>query len=240
MPKVKIIFGIKFSISPSSTNDELENYYSKNVKPFIESLLVNKNAKGVVYFCGTLLEFITKKHKESIIVIKELYKEKRLEILACGYYEPILQFIDSTHITSQIDKLTILIKDNITGKRANGFWLNNGVWEPSFPSLLDKVNIKYSFLSDLSFKYSGVDVASLFQIFITEDKGKTILLFPIIENLSISIGKVDVVKYYENICELQQTNKDNIVTVFIDDNDIEKDWLNSFFDLVSKNNDIDF
>ncbi len=239
MPKVKVVFGINFSISPSATNEELELYYSQKVKPFIASLFTEKSVKCVVHFCGTILEFIDKKHKETIIAIKELNKEKRIEFLVSGFYEPILQFIDSPYVTSQIDKLKILIT-NIVRKKAKGFWLTNGVWEPSFPSILDKANIKYSFLSDVSFKYSGVDVASLFQIFITEDKGKTVLLFPIIESLSNAIGKVDVNEYFDNLLGLSETNKDNIVSVFIDNKEVSPEWLGDFFSLVKDNKNIDF
>ena len=63
-----------------------ESAYQKAYKPFLDMLEKYKDIKFNFHYTGSLLSWIEKNHPEHIEKLKNLAKEKRIEIQSGGFY----------------------------------------------------------------------------------------------------------------------------------------------------------
>ena len=109
-------------------------------------------------------------------------KRGQNEIIGGGFYEPIYAIIPDRDKINQMKKLSKLIKLEF-GLDVKGAWLSERVWEPNYPSFLDKVGLKYVIVDDNHFRSTGITQEDTLYSYITEDSGKTVRIFPINEEL---------------------------------------------------------
>ncbi|MBY9006455.1 MAG: DUF1925 domain-containing protein [Candidatus Lokiarchaeota archaeon] len=109
-------------------------------------------------------------------------KRGQIEIIGGGFYEPIYAIIPDRDKINQMKKLSKLIKLEF-GLDVKGAWLSERVWEPNYPSFLDKVGLKYVIVDDNHFRSTGITQEDTLYSYITEDSGKTVRIFPINEEL---------------------------------------------------------
>ncbi|MDY3939329.1 MAG: alpha-amylase/4-alpha-glucanotransferase domain-containing protein [Spirochaetia bacterium] len=233
MSRVSLVLGFHFSLPPCFSDDEAERLYHRSIVPLIGLLARYPKLKVTIYFSGNLLDWLKKKHKESLFQLKNFYsRHKQIEFLSCGYYEPALQLISPRSRTYQIEQHYITIRDTVgKGVRSKGFWLNDGNWESSFPSLLQSMGFLYTFVDDTVVLSCGFSAKDAFDVFLTEDQGRTLFLFPIIRSLSFPFCEVPVDDYFDNLKQLQSTLHDDVVTIFkngfaLDESSYE--WIGTF------------
>lgn len=235
MSRVGFVLGLSFSLSPCFSEDEAERLYRRSIVPLIELLARYRDLKLTLYFSGNLLDWLKKEHKESLFQLKLFSsKQRRIEFLSCGYYEPPLQLISPRSRTYQIEQHYMTVRDTVgKGTRTKGFWLNDGNWESSFPSLLNSMGFQYTFIDDAAFLSCGFSAKDLFNVFITEDQGRTLFLFPIIRSLSEPFCEVPLDDYFDNLKQLQSTLHEDTVTVFKNGFSLTSqsyEWIGSFFE----------
>ena len=118
-----------------------ESTYQKAYKPFLDMLEKYKDIKFNFHYTGSLLLWIEKNHPEHIEKLKNLAKEKRIEIQSGGFYEPIMPSIPDKDKDIQIQKLNNYIKDKFDFN-PKGAWIAERVWEPTLVKNLAKNGIK--------------------------------------------------------------------------------------------------
>ena len=225
-----------------------ESTYQKAYKPFLDMLEKYKDIKFNFHYTGSLLSWIEKNHPEHIEKLKNLAKEKRIEIQSGGFYEPIMPSIPDKDKDIQIKKLNNYIKDKFKVK-AKGAWIAERVWEPTLVKNLAKNGIKYIMIDDSQFLTTGIDTKNIYGYFITDNENYKLNIFPISQELRYLIPFREVEKSIEYLKSIATEEGDRVV-VLHDDGEkygdwpgtqkwvYEDKWLENFFEALSKEKDI--
>lgn len=225
-----------------------ESTYQKAYKPFLDMLEKYKDIKFNFHYTGSLLSWIEKNHPEHIEKLKNLAKEKRIEIQSGGFYEPIMPSIPDKDKDIQIKKLNDYIKDKFKVK-ANGAWIAERVWEPTLVKNLAKNGIEYIMIDDSQFLTTGVDTKNIYGYFITDNENYKLNIFPISQELRYLIPFREAEKSIEYLKSIATEEGDRVV-VLHDDGEkygdwpgtqkwvYEDKWLENFFEALSKEKDI--
>ncbi len=226
----------------------IERAYQRAYLPFLELLAEYPSVKVVLHYSGVLLRWIEKNHPECIDIIGHLVEEDRAEILSGGFYEPVVALIPENDAVQQIKNLSGYIED-LFNYRPRGMWLAERVWEPSMPALLHKAGIKYIPIDDYHFKRVGVSEEEMVSgYYFTEDKGKTVGVFPGSEKLRYYIPFKDLDVLSDFFRKAQEYNELPLLT-FADDGEkfgiwpstykhcYEKGWLKNYFEYLEENSE---
>ena len=225
-----------------------ESTYQKAYKPFLDMLEKYKDIKFNFHYTGSLLSWIEKNHPEHIEKLKNLAKEKRIEIQSGGFYEPIMPSIPDKDKDIQIKKLNNYIKDKFKVK-ANGAWIAERVWEPTLVKNLAKNGIEYIMIDDSQFLTTGIDTKNIYGYFITDNENYKLNIFPISQELRYLIPFREAEKSMEYLKSIATEEGDRVV-VLHDDGEkygdwpgtqkwvYEDKWLENFFEALSKEKDI--
>lgn len=225
-----------------------ESTYQKAYKPFLDMLEKYKDIKFNFHYTGSLLLWIEKNHPEHIEKLKNLAKEKRIEIQSGGFYEPIMPSIPDKDKDIQIKKLNDYIKDKFKVK-AKGAWIAERVWEPTLVKNLAKNGIEYIMIDDSQFLTTGIDTKNIYGYFITDNENYKLNIFPISQELRYLIPFREAEKSIEYLKSIATEEGDRVV-VLHDDGEkygdwpgtqkwvYEDKWLENFFEALSKEKDI--
>jgi alpha-amylase len=198
----------------------LEYAYEKSYKPFIETLSRCPDFKAVIHFTGELLDWIEQKDNSFIEKLSLLIKHNQVEILSGGFFEPILPCIPSCDRISQLSMLNNRIKE-LFGISPKGAWIAERVWNSEIAADLVKCGIKYVFLDDFQFEYSGCNSSSIVRI--QSQQGAQLVVIPISQSLRYSILNEPPKK----VTELIENFPGNFV-VFMDDGERFGMWGSSY------------
>ncbi len=178
MPDLQLIFGTYNSIPLGEPDSTYEDMYRSSFKPFLSTLYHLPDMSCVLYYSGTLLQWLEKKHPEFLDVLSEMVSRKQVELLGGAFYDPILTIIPRSDGMGQIEFLTTYIR-KIFGKRPRGAWIPETEWEPWLASTLRTCGMDYTFLGEYHFNAAGIRWR--YVPYITEDQGKTLFVFPLFE-----------------------------------------------------------
>ncbi|MFH1577909.1 MAG: alpha-amylase/4-alpha-glucanotransferase domain-containing protein, partial [Candidatus Omnitrophota bacterium] len=219
--------------------------YEAAYLPFIEVLQKHPNIKVSLHYSGSLIDWLQCVHPEFIKRIKNLVKIGQVEILAGGYYEPILSLIPESDAEGQIKMLRDKIKDAFKWQ-ANGCWLSERVWEPKIPLTLNKSGIEWTIIDDSHFKSAGLDPENLSGYYISEEEASPLAIFPASEKLRYLVPfklPEETIGYLDNLRRMQKAN----CVCFADDGEkfglwtgthkwvYSQGWLENFFTALEKN-----
>ncbi|MFW6292389.1 MAG: alpha-amylase/4-alpha-glucanotransferase domain-containing protein [Spirochaetota bacterium] len=184
MKNVRLIFGSTNSQPVGATDEEIEHVYQRSYKPFLRALYNAPQVPVTLHYSGQLLQWLEKHHSEYTDVLSEMVSRKQTELLGGGFYDPVLSLIPRPDRLGQIESLTTYLRKRF-GRRPRGTWITEHVWEPSLASTLKSSGMEYVFLDDYHFIAAGLNGDHLFQPCITEDQGKTVIVFPVCHDLQL-------------------------------------------------------
>lgn len=177
-----MIFGTANAIPAGNIPLLCENAYQQALKPFLTTIYNHPALHFTLYYSGSLLEWLERHHAEFHSVLVDLVSKKQnLELLGGAYWEPILPLVQSRDRTGQIEAMTTLLRKNF-GKRPRGSWVPAQIWESHLSSNFYSNNMKYVFLSEKAFPIKPGE--PLTSPVISEDQGKTVIIFPVMDSLS--------------------------------------------------------
>lgn len=219
--------------------------YEMAYLPFIEVLDRHPRIKISLHYSGSLLDWLKQNQPEFLNRIRNLVKRGQVEILAGGYYEPILSLIPESDAIEQIKMLKEEILDKFCWE-ADGLWLTERIWEPKLPKLLNSAGIGWTIVDDSHFKSAGMNPEELSGYYLTEEEGMTLKIFGASEKLRyclpFKLPQVSI-DYLKN---LYQDRKVKCVC-FADDGEkfglwpgtnkwvYEEKWLENFLVAIEKN-----
>jgi 4-alpha-glucanotransferase len=148
--------------------------------PFFRVLKRHPGIKMTVHFSGPLWEAMDDTQRECSELVAELVDRGQIEILGGGFYEPILTIIPEADRQGQLRLMGDFLEARF-GSRPRGIWLTERVWEPGLPKTLAAAGIEYTLLDEEHFHYAGAE--DIHRIYITEDEGRPLRLFPIDKTL---------------------------------------------------------
>lgn len=246
MKKISLIFGTTNSQPVGAADDEIEHIYQRSYKPFLRALYNAPSTHAVLHYSGRMLEWLEKHHSEYIDVLAEMVTRKQVELLGGGFYDPVLTLIPRQDRIGQIESLTTFIRKRF-GRRPRGAWITQHVWEPSLANVLANSGMEYTFLDDYHFITAGFNGDDLNRPCITEDQGRTVVVFPVTYNLLEIAREQEPEKLIEELGRLAGGDATRVFSL-IDDGERYSEttepengpsphniWLERFLELLDEN-----
>jgi 4-alpha-glucanotransferase len=155
----------------------LEAAYQKSYQPFTELLEKHPRVHAGLHYSGTLLEWLERAHPEFLEKLRRLTERGQAEIVGGGFYEPVLAAIPAEDRLEQLRRMADWTEERL-GRRPEGAWLAERVWEPSLPTTLEAAGVRYTLVDDNHFVCAGMEERELLGYYIAEDCGATVRLIP--------------------------------------------------------------
>jgi 4-alpha-glucanotransferase len=153
----------------------LEKIYKDSYLPMVEALEAHSRVKVALHYSGHLLDWLREWHPELVAKVAALVDRGQVEVLGGGYFEPILPSIPDRDKALQLIRLRDTVEECF-GRRPDGLWLAERVWEASLARPLAEAGYRYTILDDSHFAKVGLAEDELFQPFLTEEQGAPITL----------------------------------------------------------------
>ncbi|NLX10628.1 MAG: DUF1926 domain-containing protein [Chloroflexi bacterium] len=156
-------------------------------EPFVALMEQHPSIKCGIHFTGSLLDYLLEHQQPLLDRIRALAERGQLEVLAGGYYEPILITLPDEDKLGQMRKLVATVED-VFGIRPRGMWLAERVWEPHLVRPIAQAGIEYVIIDDTHFEAVGYNKEQeLFGYFVSEEQGYTVRVFPTLSYLRYAI-----------------------------------------------------
>jgi len=224
-----------------------ERCYQRAYLPFLQQLEKHPGIRAALHYSGPLLSWIEVNHPEYFELLRLQVKQKQVEMVGGGFYEPILAVIPPEDQREQIERFSSYLERHF-GERPCGAWLAERVWEPQMPSILATSQANYTLVDDFHFLAAGFEPSELFGLYQAEDRGKAVRLFAGQKALRylVPFGRVEEVIQY--LREAATMHPDG-VAVFGDDMEkfgawpgtfehcYQNRWLEEFLTALERNSD---
>ena len=184
---LKMILGFHCHFPLAFDDKIFERLYSHKLKPFLYALNKFPKIPVTIHFSGSLLSKIERNHSEFFVLLAEMVERKQVELLGGGFYEPMLSLALQADRIGQVELLTTYLRKSF-GKRVSGCFLPPESWDIDLVSALSTAGMHYSFLPESVFHDTQIKhISQLYKPYITEDKGKTIIIFPVLDGFDNTI-----------------------------------------------------
>lgn len=239
MDRIKLSFGTYNSQPVGSTDEQLETVYKNSYRPFLKLLYAYPKIKAALHYSGIILEWFHEKHPEIVILLNEMVKSRQIELIGGPFYNPILSIIPNKDRISQIEYLTTYIRKHF-GKRPRGCWIPEKIWEPTLSSNIKNSGMEYTFLDEELFRKAGIEKSKINRVYITEDQGKHIHVFPINKDLSEDFDNPEII--IDTLLKTSISEESQVFTMMIDGNGrfasdsfVKDGWFEKLFILLTEN-----
>ncbi len=171
--------------------------YERAYLPLLEALERHPGVKLSLHYTGPLLEWLAAERPAFLERLTRLVAHEQVELLGGGMFEPVLASLPERDRIDQLTRMTTTI-EGITGRRPQGAWLAERVWEPDLPTSLAAAGYQWTVLDDAHFRAAAIPEANLWGAYVTEDQGHVLTVFATEQGLRyrIPFGDVDDVIVY--------------------------------------------
>ena len=204
----------------------IEEAFEKSYRPFFELVAKYPSIRFATHFTGLLLDWLQAHHPEHLERLCTMVRRGQIEMISGGFFEPILSVLPPRDQQAQIALLTNRLEQLFLTK-PHGLWLAERVWEQPLASMLNDADISYVILDDTHFLHAGLREEDLNGYYLTEDKGKTLAVFPISKALRYSIPFQPVDETIRVLRDAASESGTNIVT-FADDGEKFGVWPQTY------------
>ncbi len=180
--RISLIFGCHAHQPVGNFGFVFEQAYDLSYKPFLDVLERFPAVRAVLHFTGPLFDWFEENRPEFLDRLARMSASGQVEIMGGGYYEPLLCAIPERDAVAQITRMREYCRTRF-GRTPRGMWLTERVWEPQMARIMARAGVEYTALDDTHFLCSGLRPDQLHGYYMTEDEGRTIKTFPILEKL---------------------------------------------------------
>ncbi|MBI4052270.1 MAG: DUF1926 domain-containing protein [Elusimicrobia bacterium] len=246
---IYFLFGVHNHQPVGNFDAVMEKAYHRAYAPFLEVLTKHPRIRMSMHCSGVLLEWLSSHHADYISHLKELCLAGQVELMAGGFFEPVITAIPGRDQKGQILRMKRFLQKEM-GQSPEGLWLAERVWEPQLARLLNQLGLEYTIVDDVHFLSVGFEERDLYGYYLTEAEGHSVRIFPILKKLRYMIPFAEpeaVFQYFRDISSVQKTS--GAALVMADDGEkfglwpktyewvYEKGWLDKFFSLLEQNSD---
>jgi alpha-amylase len=226
----------------------LENASRDAYRPFLETLARFPEIKLTLHYTGDLLGWLMENAPEVSELLKGMAASGQVEILGGGMYEPILALLPERDRRGQVRALAETVA-SFFGRRPEGAWLAERVWEPGLAASLSAAGVKYLPLDDYHFLRAGLPPEELDGVYLSESDGAAVRIFPGSELLRYLIPFGDVEETLRAVDRLTSRNVPFPAAIFADDGEkfgvwpgtfksvYDEGWLRRFFEGIQARRD---
>jgi len=180
MQGTKAIIGTYNTMPDGASSSLFELTYQSSWRPFLSSLYKFQNIAAVLYYSGTILQWIEENHPEFLILLEEMTSRKQVELLGGGFFSPLLSALQPADKVGQIEMLTTYLRKTF-GKRPLGGWVYEYSWDENLPQIFRNAGLEYSFLPAKKLVEAGLLSQGSLTPLITEDQRKLLYIFPVLD-----------------------------------------------------------
>ena len=226
-----------------------EEAYTRAYEPFLRVLERHPNVRLALHYSGCLIDWLAEHRPEFLARVRALVTKGQVELLASGYYEPILPLIPEADRQGQIANMREALRTHF-GAKSTGLWLTERVWEPELPQTLARAGIQYTMVDTNQFTSAKPWLPQELQVqdeafwdllgsYTTEYAGSSIVLFPASKRLRYWMPFQPVDQTIEFLRRLRRQQP--VAITFADDGEkfglwpktyrwvYEEGWLDQFF-----------
>jgi len=246
-PSIRLCLVIHNHQPIGNFDDVFQQSYVDSYLPFLNEFEPFENLKLTLHLSGPLAIWLNEHHPDYLDRIADLVEQRRLEIIGGPMYEPILTMLPTRDRIGQINAYTTWLSERLQAQ-VQGMWVPERVWEASLAKDLVKAGMKYTLLDDFHFVNAGLDPQQLHGVYITEDEGHILRVFPGSERLRYAIPFAAPQETIEHLRQLSHRFPGTVVT-FGDDGEkfgtwpdtqkhvYEDGWLRNFFQALEQQRD---
>ena len=226
-----------------------EQAYASAYEPFLGVLERHPGVRLAFHYSGCLLDWLLEHRPEFIARVRALAARRQVELLASGYYEPILPLLPECDRQGQIARMRTVLRSRF-GADAEGLWLTERVWEPELPQTLARAGIRYTMVDANQFAAARPLLPQTQQVqdeafwdllgcYATEYAGSSVVVFPASKRLRYWMPFQAVGQTVEFLKRLRRDEP--LAITFADDGEkfglwptthrwvYEEGWLDQFF-----------
>ena len=231
-----------------------EEAYAKSYDPFLRVLERHPGVRMALHYSGSLLDWLQAHQPGFLGRLRALVARGQVELLAGGYYEPILPLIPEADRQAQIARMRGALKA-LCGAEATGLWLTERVWEPDLPATLAGAGIRFTIVDTNQFAHAKPQLPPRRQVeedgawdllgcYVTEHAGAPVVLFPASRRLRYAMPFRQVQDTIEFLGRLRRDEP--VAITFADDGEkfgfwpntyawvYEEGWLDQFFSALER------
>jgi len=245
--KVTFILGIHNHQPVGNFDHVIEEAYERAYLPFIEVMKDYPGIPFALHCSGILWDWFAEKHPGYTETISSMVEAGQVEIMSGGYYEPILTIIPERDRQGQLAMMQDFA-DGAFGSRPRGCWLTERIWDPHLPDTLSKAGLEYVIVDDSHFKSTGFTAQQMRGLFLSEENGKYIKVFPIDKGLRYLIPFHEPHEAIEHLRAIsEEPGGERKIAVLADDGEkfglwtgthdlvYRQQWLRRFCDALMEN-----
>ena len=165
--------------------------YDQAYLPIIEALERHPGVCLSLHYTGPLLRWLVDERPEAITRLRALVDRGQVEILGGGHYEPVLASLPERDRIGQLRRMGDEL-EGLFGRRPQGAWLAERVWEPDLPTSLVTAGYRWTILDDAHFRAAAIPEEDLWGPYTTEDQGHLLRVFGTEQGLRYRIPFRDV------------------------------------------------
>ncbi|BCT67157.1 alpha-amylase/4-alpha-glucanotransferase domain-containing protein [Nitrosospira sp. NRS527] len=238
---VSLLFGVHAHQPVGNFPEVLADAHLRCYQPFLQVLHRYPSFCFAVHISGWLLDYLFDHYPEDMALLRDMVMRGQVELFGAGDTEPVLAAIPNRDRIGQIQTFSDKLERKL-GRRPQGAWLTERVWEATVVPALADCGIRYVIVDDYHFLCAGKTAAELDGYFTTEEDERKLDLFPISEALRYRLPfspADEAVAYIESLAENSTTGHGN-AAVYFDDIEkfgiwpetyqwvYEKGWLDNF------------
>jgi 4-alpha-glucanotransferase len=221
--------------------------YERAYLPMLEALERHPGVRLALHYTGPLMDWLRLERPEFLDRVAGLAKRGQVEIVGGGWYEPVLAALPERDRVAQLTRMADELERRF-GRRPQGAWLAERVWEPDLPTSLVEAGYRWTILDDAHFRAAAIPEEALWGPYTTDDQGKRLTVYGTEQGLRFHIpfSPVDVV--IEHLRDHATESGDRVGTMGDDGEKFgawpttyeqcwEKRWVDRFFDALEANRD---
>ncbi len=184
--KLPFVFGIHNHQPLGNFDHVIERLTAECYQPFLRLISRERIFRLSLHVSGILLKWWENKSPEVIDLLGRMVHAGQVELVAGGFFEPVLAAIPREDRKEQVLRHKDYLK-KLFGVTPVGLWLTERVWEQYLVEDLVDLGIKYVVVDDRHFLVSGFEKEALHGYYLTETEGRRLAVFPIDETLRYAI-----------------------------------------------------
>jgi alpha-amylase len=225
-----------------------EDNYQKAYAPMLDALERHPDVRLGLHYTGPLLDWFKTEKFEAIERLRMLVERDQVEILGGGYYEPVLASLRENDRVGQLARMADEV-ESLFGKRPNGAWLAERVWEPDVPKALAKAGYGFTIVDDAHFRAAAIPEELHWGPYSTDDQGYRLSVYGSEQGLRYRIPFRPVEEVIEYLRE-HATEDGSLVGMMGDDGEKfgtwpgtwdlcygKQQWVERFFSALEANRD---
>lgn len=182
----KIVWVFHYHLPQCESSETFEKIYNSKLKPFFQILYEHPDIPFAVHLSGTALYVIERRYPEFFMLIREMVKRRQVELIGGGFFEPMFPLLPEPDRIGQLEFFTTYIRKQF-GKKISGCMIPGAAWEQSLINTIAAADLRYTFVDENRFKESGYSGDYYSFPCISEEKGRTLTIFPTFSGISEEI-----------------------------------------------------